>query len=192
MSAVLLRISLIACVLCMCNPMAVFGAVVPVDINAVDLQAAFVSRSHVGYETDGVMPLAADGYAASPIAVPASRLLAVTAMHYRDPLTVDGVHVQPMLGSSLFLQAAAALYPTTLYLVDSNEVRRSAATAIANRDISIGPGFSGDAPYRQSSEFLSDRDRFGGVRLKSHGFEVKHCNSPVTNDGSIVASGVIN
>lgn len=187
----LILFALIASILCVSYPPAVFGTVVAIDIDPVNFQSSGIARSHVGDETQRIVPSTIHRYPATAVAMKPSGFVAIAAMHHGNPFSVNGIPEQAVRLDGIALQANATLHISTFKLVDASDVREFSARALADGDIAISPNALGNHSDSQPAEFLANGDGIGSERLKSEALKIKHESYPGTNYGLILAPGVI-
>lgn len=188
MSAILFRTALIGCILCMSGPSAVFGAVVPVNVDAVYLSAGKVTSSHVRDESHRIMPTIADRNSSGSIAVEPRGLFAVAAVLHRDPLTIDRIAPQSVLGNSVTLQTSAALNASILQTVQTSDAHFP-ASAFADGDIAVSADAFSDYFYGQPPERLTHLNRIGCEWFKAETSEVNHSVFPVVPNYGLIVHG---
>ena len=187
MKSLLLTSLLVGCILSMSSPTAVFGAVIPVNVNAVNLSSGEVAWGHIGYEGGQIVPAIAHRYAPSSVAVEPCGLRAVASMVHCSPLNVQRVSIESVLSDRGALPATATAHSAILKLVQSDYVPSFAAITPTNANIPVCTNAPADGLNSKAPKLLSYLSHAGFKWEQTESCDIQSI-TPAINGRSIVAA----
>jgi hypothetical protein len=158
------------------GPSAILGAVVPVDINPVNLALFEKGRIHVRNEFIESMPAFANRYSSGSVMGESFIFGSIASTMHSAPSAIQRVLVQSVLGGRIELTAATTLNGTILQLIDSHQVGEGATRTATDSGVSIGANSFAYDLDGQAPKGLPDLNTGGRERLKAEVSEIHDVN----------------